>query len=123
MTAKAFAHRLSKTRGFPSSTLVTATTEELIAGGKTSLLQSNELREELAAFIEWYADHERHYDCVSSSIIDAYDRQFGFLELEWSDLIDSPKRSAEIEELVDDSDAISTKRQLTNAYWICWRGL
>ena len=123
MTASEFKDRIGTIRGFPTSILVTATTEELIAGGKASLLRSNELREELAAFVEWYSDHERFYDYVSSSILDAYNRQSGFMTPEWTDPTNPPKWSADVEELMNDSDAISTMRQLTNAYWIRWRDL
>jgi hypothetical protein len=123
MTASEFKDRIGTIRGIPRSMLVTATTEELIAGGKASLLRSNELREELADFVEWYSDQERFDDYVSSSIIDAYNRQSGFMTPEWTDPTNPPKWSADVEELMNDSDAVSTMRQLTNAYWIRWRDL
>ena len=123
MTASEFKDRIGTIRGSQPLVLVTATTEELIAGGKASLLRSNELREELAAFVEWYYDQERFYDYVSSSIIDAYNRQSGFMTPEWTDLTSHPKWSADVEQLMNDADAISTMRQLANAYWIRWRDL
>ena len=123
MTMDEFEHRIGTVRGFASSTLVMATIQELIAGGKASLLQSNELREELAAFNEWYARHKRSYEYVSGSIIDAYDRFFGFLRPDWPDL-DGPRAwSADVENLMNDPDVKPTTRQLTNAYWIRWRDL
>ena len=123
MTASEFESRIGSIRGIPRSMLVTATTEELIAGGKASLLRSNELREELADFVEWYSDQERSDDYVSSVIIDAYNRQSHFMTPEWTDPTNPPKWSADVEELMNDPDAVSTMRQLTNAYWIRWRDL
>ena len=123
MTASEFESRIGSIRGIPRSMLVTATTEELIAGGKASLLRSNELREELADFVEWYSDQERSDDYVSSVIIDAYNRQSHFMAPEWTDPTSPPKWSADVDELMNDPDAVSTMRQLTNAYWIRWRDL
>lgn len=123
MTASEFESRIGSIRGIPRSMLVTATTEELIAGGKASLLRSNELREELADFVEWYSDQERSDDYVSSVIIDAYNRQSHFMAPEWTDPTSPPKWSADLDELMNDPDAVSTMRQLTNAYWIRWRDL
>ena len=123
MTASEFESRIGSIRGIPRSMLVTATTEELIAGGKASLLRSNELREELADFVEWYSDQERSDDYVSSVIIDAYNRQSDFMAPEWTDPTSPPKWSADLDELMNDPDAVSTMRQLTNAYWIRWRDL
>ena len=123
MTAREFKDRISTIRGFPRSMLVTATTEELIAGGKVSLLRSKELREELAAFVDWYSDQERFDDFVFGVIFDAYNRQSGFMTPEWTDPTNYPKWSADVEELMNNPDAVSTMRQLTNAYWIRWRDL
>jgi hypothetical protein len=123
MTVDEFEHRIGMVRGFASSTLVTATMQELIAGGKASLLQSDELREELADFNEWYARHKQSYEYVSGSIMDAYRRFFGFLRPDWPDLDAPPAWSADVENLMNDPDAKPTMRQLTNAYWIRWRDL
>ena len=123
MTAREYKDRISTIRGFPRSMLVTATTEELIAGGKVSLLRSKELREELAAFVDWYSDQERFDDFVFGVIFDAYNRQSGFMTPEWTDPTNYPKWSADVEELMNNPDAVSTMRQLTNAYWIRWRDL
>lgn len=123
MTAREFKERIGSIRGIPRSMLVTATIEELMAGGKASLLRSNELREQLAAFVEWYSDQERSDDYVSSVIIDAYNRQSHFMAPEWTDPTSPPKWSADLDELMNDPDAVSTMRQLANAYWIRWRDL
>jgi hypothetical protein len=123
MTVDEFEHQIGMVRGFASSTLVTATMQELVGGGKASLLQSNALREELAAFNEWYSRHKQTYEYVSVSIMDAYRRFFGFLRPDWPDL-DGPRVwSADVENLMNDLDAKHTMRQLTNAYWIRWRDL
>ena len=123
MTPREFKERIGSIRGIPRSMLVTAAIEELMAGGKASILRSNELREQLAAFVEWYSDQERFDDYVSSTIMDAYKRQSAFMTPVWADPTNSPIWSADVEELMNDPDAVSTMRQLANAYWIRWRDL
>lgn len=123
MSAEDFEDRLSNLWGFPRLTLVTATTDELVANGKSSLLQSDVLREELAAFVEWYKDRERYYEFLSAAIIDAYQQQNRFFRPEWPDSDGRPRWSADPNALMDDAEAISSMRQLTSAYWQLWRDI
>jgi len=123
MTDAQFEELLSRLWGFPRLTLVTATMDEIVANGKASLLQSRVLREELAAFVEWYEDQERYYDYLSGTIIDSYHRQFRYARPEWPDLDRYPKWSANRETLVNDADAISWMRQMTSAFSQLWRDL
>jgi len=125
MTSAEFQALLSRLQGFPPFALVTATIDELIANGKASLLQSDELREEIAMFVDWYTDRERYYDNVARMIIDADMRQYRYLKPEWAESSDLriPGFSAEFETLRDDPDALPVMRQLTRAKWILWRDL
>ena len=121
MTDSELEERLTRLWGFPPLTLVTATTDELVANGKASLLQSKILREELAAFVEWYEDRERYYEFLSGTIIDAYHRQFRYAKPEWPDLDRPPIWSANVDTLLDDADVIAWMRQMTSAYSQLWR--
>jgi hypothetical protein len=123
MTDSEFRNRLSRLWGFPALSLVTATTDELVANGKASLLQSNTLREELATFVEWYEDRERYYEYLSGSIIDAYQSLFDFAKPEWPVLESRPRWSADADVMMNDAKVISAMRQLTSAYSQLWRDL
>ena len=123
MTDAQFAELLGRLSGFPRLALVTATMDEIVANGKASLLQSRVLREELAAFVEWYEDEERYYDSLSGTIVDGYRRRYHYARPEWPDLDRLPRWSANRETLVNDADAISWMRQMTAAFSRLWRDL
>ena len=123
MTDAQFDELLGRTRGFPRLALVTATMDEIVANGKASILQSRVLREELAAFVEWYEDRERYYDYLSRGIIDSYWRQTRYVRPEWPELESFPKLSTNREALVDDAGAISAMRQMASAFSQLWRDL
>lgn len=120
-----FQERLGTLQGFPRISMVTATIDELIANGKASLLQSSELREEIAAFVDWYESREKYYDNATEGILDAHRRQYRFLKPDLGATTDMtmPGFSADFETLVNEPDALPSMRQLTRAYWILWRDL
>jgi hypothetical protein len=122
MTANELNDRLSRLRGYPRFTLITATIDELVSTGKVSLLRSNELREKIAEFVDWYGDQERYYVSLSGAITDAYAMQYRFLEPDWTDS-DNPRSAAQFDDLVNDPDALYSMRQLTAVYWVLRRDL
>lgn len=122
MTENEFNDRLSRLQGYPRFTLITATIDELVSTGKTSLLRSNELREKLADFVDWYGDQEKYYSSLSGAITDAYRKQYQFLESDWTD-VQNPGVTAEFEDLVNDPEALFAMRQLTRVYWVLRRDI
>lgn len=122
MSASEFNDRLSRLQGFPRFTLITATIDELVSTGKASLLRSNELREKIAEYVDWYEDQEGYYAGLSRMIIEVYEMQYRFLEPDWTDT-ENPRFTAQFDTLVNDQEALYSMRQLTQVYWVLRRDL